>query len=149
MIYLRHTGITDNLNIRLAEWGLGLMLLLWGAILVSPDDTFSRPAFTMMARIASENVWGVVLTLLGTTRIVVLLINGAWRRSPHLRAATAFLSCFVWTQIALSIWESGIFATALAVYPVLLLMDIYVVIRAAGEARLSDDEASRHDLSDT
>lgn len=145
MIYLRHTGVVENLNVRLSEWGLGLILLLWGAILVSPDDTFSRPAFTIMARVASENVWGVVLTALGVTRIVVLLINGAWRRSPHLRAVTAFLSCFVWVQITLSIWGSGIFATALAVYPVLLLMDIYVVMRAAGEARLSDDEASRHD----
>lgn len=143
MIYLRPvTPMLKSFDVRLSEWGLALVMLLVGSILLGPDELFSRPSFDLLARVASEDVWGWGTLAIGASRLVVLLINGAWRRSPHMRALTAFASVFVWTQFSLSLMASAQFTTGLAVYPVFVLMDIYIVFRAAIEARMSDEACS-------
>ena len=143
MIIIRSGTLSDSIHDRLSDWGLGAILLLFGIILLSPYNTFSTSrVYDMMAGIAPEDVWGLVCLLIGGGRLAVLLINGLWRRSPHLRAAAAVLSCCIWTLVALSLLDAGTFSTGLAAYPVFVCMDLFSAYRAAVDARVSDDEAA-------
>lgn len=131
---LRHTFPT-----RASEWALGLMLFNWSVVLIFNPNLFAElPNYSHFTEIMSQGSWAALCFIGGTLRLTMLFINGTWRRSPHLRAAAAFLSCFFWFQVSLALFQSGLFATGLAVYPVLFLLDVYNVFRASRDAGFSD-----------
>lgn len=116
--------IRAHLRPRLMEWMHSIMLVLWGSILLRPDDTFgSSPAFVGLARIASEDVWAWTVIGVGLLRVTALLINGLWRPSYTVRAVTSFLSLFIWFTISLGLLASPHATTGLAIYPVLCLFE--------------------------
>lgn len=132
--------VADHFQVRASEWALGSMLALWGWVLLLPSETFSiSSSFDMLLRVMPENAWGLACLIVGLARVVVLFINGAWRRSPHMRALAALFSCFFWFQISLSIIVGGKASPGLAIYPVLMLLDIFHVFRCVAKARVSDD----------
>lgn len=98
---------------RRSEWVAASVLLALGCML-SVNETLMHsakvPAYGLLLQIAEQTVWSAVLILFAIGRLLVLLINGAWRRSPHARGATAFLSCFFWTTITLSFLSTMDFA---------------------------------------
>ncbi|NMG39786.1 hypothetical protein GRZ55_11080 [Chelativorans sp. ZYF759] len=133
---------------RASEWALSLILLNWGIILLLNPLLFSSPSYRPLAGLAYPENWSIFCMVAGGGRLLVLAINGAWRRSPHMRAAGAFVTCFFWFQISIGFLQAGTWSTGLAVYPVLLLLDSYNVIRAMGEAAISDaagKRAKRHE----
>lgn len=117
--------IRSHLRPRLMEWMHSIMLVLWGSILLRPEDTFgSSPAFIGLARLASEDVWGWVVICVGLTRVAALLINGIWRPSYAIRTTTSFLSLFVWVTISAGLLASDHATTGLAIYPVLCIFEM-------------------------
>jgi hypothetical protein len=129
---------------RWSEWSASWVLFFLGLMLSYNDQLMATaiPAGTgkgyiLLLAIAPQGVWAMALALFGSFRLVVLLINGAWHRSPVARAACAFLSCFFWTQIALSFEPTFGFAFVMACG--WLLTDIVNVMRAARDARTVDD----------
>jgi hypothetical protein len=81
------------------------------------------------------------MIVFGLVRLMILLINGAWRRSPHGRAVTAFLCCFFWTQIVLSFAPTFGFAFVMACG--WLGADVINVMRAMRDARTVDEAYAR------
>lgn len=137
-------SLSETFQARASEWALAIVIFNWALVLFLNEDLFATGAsYTAMDDLLSQPAWAWLCLAIGGGRIAVLAINGAWRRSPHLRALTAFLSCFFWMQATLGFLESGTGSTGLAVYPVLLLLDSYNVIRAMGEAGLADDHYKR------
>lgn len=141
-------GVSSHLEARASEWALGFMLLIWGIQLLQPGDLFAiSPAYDILAEIMPENVWGFACFLVGGSRLVALLINGTFadtaysRYSPHVRAAMAVLSAFFWLNIAISVAVGRPGGTGMAIYPVLLLLDLYNAYRSSGDARQSDEDA--------
>lgn len=132
-------GISDHFPIRLSEWALATILVNWGWILLRPSnpDIFSTyPLFEFLSRIASENVWGCACLIIGLLRFVALILNGTFHEfkfSPHIRSLTSTLSCFLWAQITLGTLNVPV-PTGLAVYPVLLMVDMYNTWKSASEA---------------
>lgn len=127
---------------RVGEWLLALVMISWGLTLLWYPNLFAiTPTYIFMAQMAPQPQWGVWILLTGLVRFAVLTINGAWRPSPHIRAACALFSSFVWLQICLGIAASRIPSTGLAVYPYFLLLDFYNILRASSDARASDDRA--------
>ena len=123
---------------RLSEWACALMIFNWGVVLHNKVGLMEQhESFRILLQLAYQDTWSTVGMVLGAFRLVVLLINGAWRRSPHLRGFTAFLCIFVWFQIVLSF--SAIFGTGMATYPVILLMEMINLKRSFEDARLVDD----------
>jgi hypothetical protein len=115
------------------------VLFLWAIVLTWHPALFdTAPSYSAMADLFSQNTWAIICLIVGGGRLTVLAINGAWRRSPHMRAASAFLSCFVWYQISIGLLQAETGGTGLAVYPVLLCLDAFNAIRAFGEAGKSD-----------
>ncbi|MBL8578073.1 MAG: hypothetical protein JNK47_12665 [Mesorhizobium sp.] len=120
------------------------MLFLWAIVLqVNPDLFKNAPSFGPLAQMVQQSTWAMLCLVVGGGRLVMLAINGAWRRSPHLRALAAFISCFFWFQISLGFLQAGTFGTGLAIYPVLFALDVYNAFRAAGDAGSSDRIHSR------
>lgn len=128
--------------LRIAEWLMSAILIGWGVILALNSDVFARsPAMVELAHNAPQGYWAVGMLALGLMRFAMLVVNGAWRASPHLRALGAFLTCFVWLQISFGLARSGVPNVGLAVYPWFLLLDTYNVFRAMSDARVADDRA--------
>lgn len=128
--------------IRVTEWLLACIMFSWSfALYKMPPEGFANPIYAGLARLAHADTWATFAFLIGGARIAALTINGAWRPSPHLRAAGAFLACFMWLQISIGQFMADQPTLAIAIYPWLLIADIYNVFRASYDARLSDDRA--------
>ena len=134
--------LTKTFPIRVTEWLLAGIMLSWSIACwnLAPMD-WANPVYRGLARFATQNTWAFYAFWIGVIRLAALTINGAWRPSPHLRAAGAFLACFMWLQISLGMMTADIRAIGVAIYPWLLLADIYNVFRASHDARQSDDRA--------
>ena len=88
------TNFTEAFFPRLSEWAPALMITALGWVLMI-NETLMQPSskgYTMMLQIADQETWAVAMLAFGVARLAVLLINGAWRRSPHARALAAALS---------------------------------------------------------
>jgi hypothetical protein len=134
--------LTKTFPVRVTEWLLAGIMFSWSIACwnMSPSD-WGQPVFAGLARFGAQNTWAFFAFWIGAMRLASLTINGAWRPSPHLRAAGAFLACFMWLQISLGLFTSSVLSMGVAVYPWLLVADIYNVFRASHDARLSDDRA--------
>ena len=145
MIILRIAeGIRNHFPARASEWALAAGLSHWGRIVYNEPSIFNRPGFSQMAEWAEPRTWGLAAMTVGGIRLIALVINGTFadtrygQISPHVRGATAFLSCFVWLQIYLGLQISGDTTTGLGIYPYLLALDCYNTARAFGDAGEAD-----------
>ena len=126
---------------RRSEWAGAALLCLGGWVLSSNPDlmaTSSGKAFDLMKATFTQPTWAQLLMVGGGLRLMVLAINGAWRRSPHLRALASILSGFFWWQIAASFYAS--FGLGYAAYVVFLSLEFSNLIVAARDARTVDDK---------
>lgn len=133
------TSLRETFPTRASEWALAVMLFLWGIVLAVNVDLFTESrSFSEIARVFGQSTLSWMCLAAGGGRLAMLAVNGAWRRSPHLRAIGAFVSAGFWFMISMGFLQAGTFGTGLAVYPVLFLLDAYNVIRAAGDAGTAD-----------
>jgi hypothetical protein len=137
------THVRDNFAAaffpRLSEWFAAIMLMALGFMLSSNPDLMSSAktgVYQLLLMIATQETWSMAMKLFAACRLVILLINGAWRRSPHLRSLSAFMTCFFWTQIALSAMQT--FGYVFVFSAGILLLDFANSIRAARDARIID-----------
>ena len=100
------------------------------------------PAYLGLETIASEEAWGWGCLIIGIIRLLSLFINGFWVPPTfHIRSATSILSTFFWFSIVYGMIASGAATTGLAVYPWLLLTEIFCIFRTARDYRISIMEA--------
>ena len=127
-------GITNHFKLRVAEWFATALLLQFGLILYGPEQVFpNSPNLAVMAQWASEQTWGAICLGVGGVHLAALTVNGTFpgfRFSPHIRAVASFLACFLWFQITLAIFMSGIGGTGLGTYRLVLALEIWNVVRA-------------------
>lgn len=126
---------------RRSEWAGAALLCLGGWVLSANPDlmtTSTGKAFDLMKATFTQPTWANLLMAGGGLRLLVLAINGAWRRSPHLRALAAILSGFFWWQIAASYYAT--FGLGYAAYAVFLGLEFSNLIVAARDARTVDDK---------
>lgn len=141
MNFLDHvfSSLKETFPARASEWALATILFGWGLALSSNPTLFTiSPSYDGLEGLAKQSTWAWLCLLGGGLRLVFLIINGSWRRTPHLRAASAFATCFFWGQITIGMLASGTGTTGLTVYPVLLCLDLFNFFRALGDAARSD-----------
>ncbi len=139
-------GVRNHFPNRAGEWFCAFVLTDWGIRVAMPGGMFSASlSFRQMETIMSEPLWGVLAILIGASRILALMVNGSFaqklwysRRSPHIRAAMAFLSIGIWSLITIGLWRSGVNTTGLSIYPYIAIFDIYNAIRAGRDAGSMD-----------
>jgi hypothetical protein len=141
MIVLAHirNNFANAFFPRLSEWWAASLLMWLGFVLSANPDLMASSktsAYQMMLMIGDQDTWSWVMRAFAATRLFVLLINGALRRSPHLRAAGAVITCFFWMQITLSVAPTFGLLFGLAVG--VLILDFANFIRAMRDARVVD-----------
>lgn len=140
-------SLRASLHAKPMEWLTTGFLLVWAYTLLT-GDTFEGPSYRELARVAGQEVWGWACALGGTARLVILWINGAWRKSPHLRSAAAFLSCFFWFLLALGFAMAGTHSTGTGMYALILVADAFNSARASREAGYVDTSTGTREKAD-
>lgn len=137
-------SLHEHFPLRITDWLLSAIMLSWGLTLIAVDpQVWALPTFSGLNWIASQLACAAVATVIGLARIAALIVNGAIRRSPHLRLIGAFLSIFIWVQLSLGVLYSELVGPGIAIFPWLAIADLFNVYRAAEDARASDDRAKR------
>ncbi|MGQ4273380.1 hypothetical protein [Terrihabitans sp. B22-R8] len=134
----------SHFRARATEWIAAAGLTAWGVSLLRNEFAFaSSPNFDNLAAMASEWQWGLICAAVGAVRLIALLVNGTYdgfQYSPHLRAATAFIACFVWCSIWIGFLPSP---TATVAYFMILAFEINNVSRAAADIGAAKVEHGR------
>ena len=122
---------------RALEWFLTFALFNLGVIFwLTPDLFASNVGWAGMANLADQSTWCAVCLIVGVARILALVINGLWWRSPLVRCVGAFISCFVWWQLSAGlIGNAGLGA---AVLPLCFVGDVYNAIRCSRKSGVSE-----------
>lgn len=142
--------IADHFPARAPEWIMTAALIWWGVILALPNETFSQSqAWARMARLGTEQHWAAAAIVIGTLRLIALIINGTlWRTwygqwSPHVRSIGSLLSSAMWAMIAVGLTDAPYITTGLAAYPALALIDLRNASRAKSDAARLDGARDR------
>lgn len=137
MIVLRFPTMT-HFRVRALEWGMGVLLLNTGIVLVQPADTFANPIFHQMRELAPEWVWAVAALAVAIVRLAALWRNGAWEPTPWIRVFTAVASALFFLQITLGLLSASTsLPLAIAWLPAMVAADLYSVWRGAQDVALS------------
>lgn len=126
---------------RKMEWLMSGIMVAWGCyVLLHPGmftDPDTRVLFGGLAAISDPVTdfpalaWGGVAFVVGMARAIALFVNGAWTRTPLIRVIASFVSMFIFTQIVIGLWQSGVPNTGLVVYPWFVVADLLSAYRAA------------------
>lgn len=141
-----------HFNIRLGEWFAGIIFASMGALFFGAPSMFSRSPeyFAGLRAFGPQVAWAALLLASGLVRIIALWINGRNGITPYARMTIAFLSCFVWWQLAVSLFASGVPGLGWAFVPWLLALDMYNVFRSSADAReVFDNKRAGRDGSET
>lgn len=136
---------------RWPEWFMAGMSFMWGAYISLHPELFEQPATAivlagmkqMAGNFPPAAIWGLSTVTLGLIRAAALFVNGAYTRTPMIRLGMSFASAFVWTQVFIGLYKSGVPNMGLVVYAGLVMMDIVSAWRAATDTVFA--EKVRHD----
>ena len=120
---------------RMPEWGCAAAQTVWGLIVLQPEPLFNRPFFAPLARIASEEAWGWSAFLIGIMSLTVLLINGAWWRTPVFRQIGCIFRIALWAGLAVGALSVEWGSPAIAYLALLFVMDTASLSFAAQDAQ--------------
>ena len=136
---------------RAVEYMLAWLMIGWGVAVLLPGDILIGPTSKYLLTIASEPAWGVMAITVGSLRLMALIINGSWRRSPLLRLFGAVCGLMWW------IWQGGIYWSAvsqgappfpnLSIYPVFVFFEGYSCFRCGQDARVQDSLGPSNSVS--
>lgn len=151
IVFLRVVrDIKAHFPARRSEWATASMMIGWGAIVSMSFPIFQQsPAWGIMAKLASEDLWGAAAISVGLMRLIALILNGTFwqtwygRWSPHVRAAGCGASALVWLAITLGLSASPYVTTGLPIYAGLFALDAVNAWGASREAGAMDGARAR------
>lgn len=133
--------IQEHFQVRIAEWLMAGVMFSWGAhLLIFPHTFMDNRMFTDIRQYISEPIMGYGTLMYGIARAVLLVINGAWRPSPHLRALLAAGSSFFWLQIFFGVAHTMRDSIIQSLIPWFILVEFWSVMHAMNDARHVDDK---------
>lgn len=118
---------------RALEWHCAGTDALIALVLALPGETFSTgPIWDRFAAVMSEGDWALAIGVVAIIRIAALTINGHWRRTPLLRALTAFGGAVLHAYVMTLFWnpEAGAFGIGAAFSAALAVSDVRSAYRA-------------------
>lgn len=127
--------ITHRFGPRMTEWMIAFMMFMWGFTLLLPAETFQDDNWIFFRSVMSETSWGYMMMFLGFARIVGLIINGSLKQvTPWIRVWSAGCAFIVWVGIIVAFSLSGVVSTWIAIYPVIAVVELVNIYRAAHDA---------------
>lgn len=125
---------------RAIEWLIGSAGLLWGGIVLAFPRMFeTQPLlYKGMLTLLPQPLWGMIAFAASLLRLGALYVNGQHFRTPTVRVITSFISMLIWFLVVVGLMRQGVPNTGWAIYPVLMLGDLWSVYRASGDAYTSN-----------
>lgn len=124
---------------RSGEWEHAWLFAAMMFITLLPGDTLRYGMYATVRDIGfNETVVGIFLACMSSFRIGALVVNGFFMATPHVRAATSFLSCLFFSGLSFLVWAEywsadGVQTAGwvMGIFPVLAAFEL----RAAGRIR--------------
>lgn len=111
-------------NTRPLEIAIAVQSMLWGILLLFPANTFdTSKIYSVMAQVASEEVWGVLTLFSGVFQLISAHIHQC-----ELRRYSTILSLLIWGFIDAAFWLSGSPSTGATTYLVTVLVLIWSLV---------------------
>jgi hypothetical protein len=129
---------------RQIEWALATGATGWGAILIQNQDVFERPFYQPLERMFPAAVWGWGMFSLGLLGLVVLFINGAWRRTPFFRQVSSGGRMIAWAGLLFSALSVDWQTPGAMIYAMILLMEIMAQSNATADGQRIKSGAMAH-----
>lgn len=123
-----------HFQLRALEWWSAGTMSSWGfMVLAFPHMFEENPAALALVKLAPQHVWGLAAFIVGFTRVVALLINGLWYRTPAIRWICAMLSVLIWFFVAAGFTSSPIINMGTVIYGWHMIADMYSAFRSASD----------------
>lgn len=125
------------------------LILSWGVYTLTHPAMFEKSATAQVfSGLLAMNptsypvhvFWGGMASTVGLCRLIALTVNGFYVRTPIVRLMGACITAFVFTQVSIALWDSGVANTGLAVYPWLVVADMVSAYASAKDAIEADAE---------
>ncbi len=118
---------------RFSEWVMSGHMVGTAFVFLYVDDLFSREAYTMFIQLfRDEQYVGWVLFVLGLSRVIGLVVNGARPNvTPAIRQISAGIGFMIWLGVSYCFWKSGVMGLWLSTYPVFAVTELVNFYRAA------------------
>lgn len=129
-------AIRDRFSGRILEWYVAAQLLMWGMILLAPEESFKTSVVFVNFGV-SEQLTGQIMLAVGVVRMGALIVNGAVPHvTPFVRLGGAWIGCGVWFYISVKFAEAGHISTWIAAWPMACLAEFVNMYRASQDARV-------------
>lgn len=130
-------SLRETFEARASEWMLTGAIISLAIVFFANEEMFTREAFQGLRDISGNRLmWATAFAVIGFIRLTVLIINGAYWRTPHFRAATAFLCTVIWFALCAGFARNG--SVLIAIVQWIFFLDAYNTRRAAKEAGKSE-----------
>jgi hypothetical protein len=123
---------------RQMEWALTAGATGWGLILVRNPEVFTRPFYAPLANMASSDGWGWAMFMLGLLGLIVLFINGAWRRTPLFRQVASIGRMFAWFALFFGCVSAAGQSPAAMIYAMIACMEAMALSNATADGLKAD-----------
>ena len=99
----RFCNLFFNSDLHATRFTLAIAEIIWAVTLFWPGDTFIRPIYSEMSRLASEELWGFVFVCSSLIQFYII-IDGRY----HTRFATFFAgwNFSLWLYVTISMYMS-------------------------------------------
>lgn len=124
----------DHFRQRRSEWLLAAAMLAVGCAYLFFDGLFNNQYFTTMLELMPQHSWGVVVSGLGSMRLIMLWINGRSRVSPYFRCAGAIGGAGLWMTLFTSAVSSVAMVQSTGLWLLFFAFDAVAAFDAAGDA---------------
>lgn len=111
------------LELAMAAAVLGLGIQLSG----NPDEVFKPEGALAPLMILPRTFWTQLFTVLGSVRLVVVIINGFWPLSPLVRWYLSLATLAIWACITWGYWRM---LPATSGFPALVLAPVVFIVEA-------------------
>lgn len=129
----------ENFRERMPEWFLALGILFWGIIcLLSPTLFQISLTFKPLLVLMDQVTWGLAAVVVGSIRLIFLIINGSWRPSAHIRALGSAGGALLWGGMFISTLNLNLLVPTTSIYFILMILDLISLWFAAGDAKIAD-----------
>lgn len=135
MLIVRFNHFAETFRDRQMEWALAAGAAGWGAIVLSGPETFERPFYAPLVRIAGATTWGWSLFLIGVLSLTVLFINGSWRRTPFFRQCFSVGRMVAWSALFFGCLSVEWRTPAAMIYAMILFMEIMAMSNATADGK--------------
>lgn len=130
-------SLRETFEARASEWMLTGAVLSLAVVFFANEAMFWRDSFEGLRDINKSRLfWAFLFTIVGLIRLTVLIVNGAYWRTPHFRAAAAFFCTGIWFVLCAGFVRNG--SVLIALVPWIFFLDAYNTRRAAREAGKSE-----------